>query len=70
MSLLITPIQRVPRYLLLLDKVLEYTPPIHPEYEIVSKAVQGISEIAKIVNDRKREEENKVKQCCLCVLRS
>nr|CAD7443430.1 unnamed protein product [Timema bartmani] len=36
-SLLITPIQRVPRYCLLLREVLAHTAPSHPDYNVLQK---------------------------------
>lgn len=39
-SLLIEPIQRVPRYELLLKSLLDYTERTHPDYETLDKAYQ------------------------------
>lgn len=61
MSLLITPIQRVPRYTLLLERVKDFIPQNHYEHLNLCKAIDEISEIASIVNSRKKDEENTVR---------
>lgn len=55
---LILPVQRIPRYVLLLKELLKYTPETHPEHEPLVKALKRMSEVASFVNQRKREYEN------------
>jgi hypothetical protein len=45
-SFLIMPVQRVPRYKLLLESLLKETPPSHPERAVVTKALQAVSDAA------------------------
>ncbi|GIQ87326.1 hypothetical protein KIPB_009339, partial [Kipferlia bialata] len=60
-SLLIMPVQRIPRYLMLLDTVAKYTPEGAEGRESLLKAVEGIKEVADDVNtaitDHKNREE-------------
>eukprot|EP01083_Nonionella_stella_P144482 451213_1 len=56
-SLMILPIQRLPRYLLLLRALLKFTPPDHPEYDDLAEAVTCISETCVHVNDAKRDAD-------------
>ena len=55
---LITPIQRVPRYILLLTDLLKHTDADHPDYKNIKQALDSIEEIAKYINEKKREAEN------------
>jgi len=50
-SFLIMPVQRVPRYVLLLDAILKNTPPEHPEHADVVKALADVGAVAKQNND-------------------
>jgi len=58
-SLLITPIQRIPRYELLLKDFLKYTYAEHKDYENVKNAFDAIKEVASTLNEKKREDEEK-----------
>ena len=60
-SFLIMPIQRVPRYALLLKELHRFTPTFHKDYQNLTRAVDEISKVAKLINENKREEENKRK---------
>ncbi|OHS97030.1 hypothetical protein TRFO_36813 [Tritrichomonas foetus] len=42
---LITPIQRLPRYILLLRELMKYTPKSHPDYEDLSIAMKKINAV-------------------------
>jgi len=52
-SLLITPIQRIPRYELLLRELIKYTSPKHPQRLTLEYAKEKIAEIAKHINSAK-----------------
>jgi FYVE/RhoGEF/PH domain-containing protein 5/6 len=53
-SYLITPVQRLPRYELLMREVLSSTPPTHPDH-VALVAVQGnIVSVNKAINERMR----------------
>ncbi|XP_076052966.1 FYVE, RhoGEF and PH domain-containing protein 3-like isoform X2 [Oratosquilla oratoria] len=49
-SLLITPVQRVPRYRLLLEELRRYTPEDHPHYSDIIGALEEISRVAEHIN--------------------
>jgi hypothetical protein len=57
-SLLIQPIQRIPRYVLLLETLLKYTRRSHEDYEPTMAALCRIKEIADLINQKKREVDN------------
>eukprot|EP00467_Chlorarachnion_reptans_P002223 CAMPEP_0114523078 /NCGR_PEP_ID=MMETSP0109-20121206/21094_1 /TAXON_ID=29199 /ORGANISM="Chlorarachnion reptans, Strain CCCM449" /LENGTH=550 /DNA_ID=CAMNT_0001704359 /DNA_START=177 /DNA_END=1829 /DNA_ORIENTATION=- len=57
-SYLIQPVQRIPRYVLLLKELKKYTWPEHQEFENLMKALAKAQEIATHVNERKRQIEN------------
>jgi len=50
--LLILPIQRMPRYKLLLQEIIKYTNPTHPDWEQLNNAFQKISEVNDAINDK------------------
>lgn len=56
---LITPIQRIPRYVMLLHELKKATLPAHPDTPLLSLAVQSIEEVANHVNEQKRDAENR-----------
>uniref|UniRef100_A0A7S3ZCI0 DH domain-containing protein n=1 Tax=Lotharella globosa TaxID=91324 RepID=A0A7S3ZCI0_9EUKA len=55
---LIQPVQRIPRYVLLLKELKKYTWPEHKEHDNLVKALAKAQEIATHVNERKRQIEN------------
>ena len=56
-SLLLTPIQRIPRYVLLLKDLQKNTDPGHPDFDNLQKACDAIQAIASEINERKRRDE-------------
>jgi len=57
-SYLITPVQRVPRYLLLMTDLLKKTPINHPQYNGLQRALERIKAVAITLNEAgKRIEE-------------
>eukprot|EP00478_Filoreta_tenera_P000700 GABV01000705.1.p1 GENE.GABV01000705.1~~GABV01000705.1.p1 ORF type:complete len:262 (+),score=73.89 GABV01000705.1:81-788(+) len=56
-SLLITPIQRIAKYPLLLDNLLSLTPPDSPHFADVARARALIAETTNHVNETKRAHE-------------
>lgn len=58
-SYLITPIQRIPRYVMLLHELKKATLPAHPDTPLLSLAVESIEEVANHVNEQKRDAENR-----------
>jgi hypothetical protein len=58
MSLLITPVQRVPRYLLLLRELLRFTPAEHAHRSSLERAIKKIGAIATHINEMQRAFEN------------
>ena len=59
-SLLITPIQRVPRYVLLLDRLRSLTSRDHATFAKIDRAVANMTRLAEFVNNQKTEADNKV----------
>ncbi|XP_014670966.1 PREDICTED: rho guanine nucleotide exchange factor 39-like [Priapulus caudatus] len=64
-ALLITPVQRIPRYKMLLGELLENTPENHDDYSLLKEAVDHISQVALHINENVREHENFIK--CLSI---
>ncbi|KAL1521858.1 hypothetical protein AB1Y20_021509 [Prymnesium parvum] len=61
-SLLIQPVQRVPRYKMLLEQLLKHTPHDHADHGPATRALAAISRLATGVNEavRRREAVEKV----------
>ncbi|EMS13963.1 Rho/RAC guanine nucleotide exchange factor, putative [Entamoeba histolytica HM-3:IMSS] len=57
-SYVILPIQRIPRYGLLLKELIKTVPPQHDEYKELYDSLQRITEVGIIVNENKRKKEN------------
>ncbi|CAI5743122.1 unnamed protein product [Hyaloperonospora brassicae] len=57
-SLLIMPIQRIPRYKLLLERLCEFTPPEHPDAAFLKEAVNRIRSAASLINEIVGRQEN------------
>lgn len=57
-SFLIMPIQRIPRYVLLISDLFKYTPKEHVDYENLFQALKKMEDVAQYVNQKKREAEN------------
>jgi len=55
---LITPVQRLPRYRLLLEDLLRNTPETHSDYPPVKEALAKITSVTDFVNEEKRLSEN------------
>lgn len=55
---LIMPIQRIPRYVMLLRELYRYTLPNHPDHPLLRDAIDRVSELAEHVNESKRESES------------
>jgi Leucine-rich repeat (LRR) protein len=60
-DLMIMPIQRIPRYLLLLQAVFQHTPSSHPDYENLKKAMEKVQDVASYVNKKIEETSNRNK---------
>ncbi|KAL6044463.1 MORN repeat protein [Balamuthia mandrillaris] len=50
-ALLITPVQRIPRYQLLLKELISFTEESHPDYANLKSALEQIKKIADEIND-------------------
>eukprot|EP01119_Soliformovum_irregulare_P018644 TRINITY_DN5761_c0_g1_i2.p1 TRINITY_DN5761_c0_g1~~TRINITY_DN5761_c0_g1_i2.p1 ORF type:complete len:682 (-),score=131.69 TRINITY_DN5761_c0_g1_i2:58-2034(-) len=57
-GLLIQPVQRIPRYQLLLKDLIRNTEANHPDWSNLTKAISKIEGIAKYINEEKRSAEN------------
>lgn len=58
---LIRPVQRVPRYYLLLQDLVKHTSKDHPDYANLASAAQKVQSVAEYMNIKKREAENIMK---------
>ncbi|XP_064098919.1 FYVE, RhoGEF and PH domain-containing protein 3-like [Macrobrachium nipponense] len=56
-SLLITPIQRIPRYRLLLEQLLKHTPKDHPHYGNIVQASEAIEKVAGHIEESLKKAE-------------
>ncbi|CAK9813263.1 Rac guanine nucleotide exchange factor JJ [Anthophora plagiata] len=71
-SLLITPIQRVPRYKLLLQEVLQHTPNKHKEYNLLQVCLVEVEKAARHINTliEEHEETQKLLKLQKCIANS
>jgi hypothetical protein len=60
-ALLITPVQRIPRYKMLLEDVIKNTPDCHPDKANLKLALEQIDAVAWHINEQLREHENSLK---------
>eukprot|EP01130_Rhizamoeba_saxonica_P004937 TRINITY_DN1994_c1_g1_i2.p1 TRINITY_DN1994_c1_g1~~TRINITY_DN1994_c1_g1_i2.p1 ORF type:complete len:559 (+),score=106.95 TRINITY_DN1994_c1_g1_i2:185-1678(+) len=56
-DILIMPVQRMPRYEMLLNDLLKYTPDDHPEYTSIQEALTKLHEISVFMNENNRRIE-------------
>ncbi len=56
-SFLILPIQRIPRYEMLLKELIKATPSDHVDWNTLNDAYSNVQQIASYVNERKRSAE-------------
>jgi len=52
------PVQRIPRYVLLLDTLLKHTNVDHPDYQAIQQALSKVEHVASYVNEQKRRVED------------
>ncbi|KAJ3443359.1 faciogenital dysplasia protein [Anaeramoeba flamelloides] len=57
-SMLIMPVQRLPRYVLFLEELTKKTPHFHEDFEQIKNALEMIKDVTTSVNEGKREFEN------------
>jgi len=57
-AFLILPVQRLPRYVLLLTELTKSTNSTHPGYAVLQRALSNVKDIADFVNEAKRVAEN------------
>ena len=57
-SLLIMPIQRIPRYKLLLEDIVKHTPSWHPDLVLCQNALDKIKAVAAYTNEFVRENQD------------
>lgn len=60
-ALLITPVQRIPRYKLLLEDVIKNTPDCHPDKKCLKEALEQVDALAWHINEQLREHENSLR---------
>lgn len=57
MMMLLTPIQRIFRYEIMLSALLEATSKDHPDYSNIEKAIKKLIQVSEFVNQKKKESE-------------
>eukprot|EP01103_Thecamoeba_quadrilineata_P007423 TRINITY_DN17302_c0_g1_i1.p1 TRINITY_DN17302_c0_g1~~TRINITY_DN17302_c0_g1_i1.p1 ORF type:complete len:1085 (+),score=284.96 TRINITY_DN17302_c0_g1_i1:75-3329(+) len=60
-AFLVTPVQRIPRYVLLLRDLLQNTPQDQSDYHDVEASLEKVSKMAWSINESKRVSENHAK---------
>ena len=60
-SLLITPIQRLPRYKLLLEQLIKHAPKGHSQLSKLKKALEKVRESASRVNESMTDRQNRIR---------
>eukprot|EP00026_Physarum_polycephalum_P001605 Phypoly_transcript_01607.p1 GENE.Phypoly_transcript_01607~~Phypoly_transcript_01607.p1 ORF type:complete len:989 (+),score=174.08 Phypoly_transcript_01607:163-3129(+) len=63
---LILPVQRIPRYIMLLEAIYKYTPASHPDRDDVRKAAHQMRLLAEKINKRKAAVV-KLAEFCACL---
>ena len=58
-SLLVTPVQRIPRYILLLQEIIKFTPQEHPDLKNLTDALVAVKRYADDMNKTVKLSENK-----------
>mmetsp|Transcript_19150 Transcript_19150/g.28631 ORF Transcript_19150/g.28631 Transcript_19150/m.28631 type:complete len:749 (-) Transcript_19150:241-2487(-) len=58
-ALLITPVQRIPRYRLLVAEYIKHTDPSHVDHQNLCKALEKIKETAMIINEAVRKQQQR-----------
>jgi len=56
-SFLIMPVQRLPRYLLLLKELRKYTNSTHPDFDQIGSAIANLESLTATLNESQREKE-------------
>jgi len=56
-SFLITPIQRIPRYQLLLRDLVKRTPHAHPDFQFLAQALDKVKQVGDLINQRKEKSD-------------
>ena len=56
-DILINPIQRIPRYILLLNDMLKHTPEHHPDFQNLQTAASAFQNFATFINENNRRAE-------------
>ena len=59
-SFLIMPVQRIPRYKMLLHELAKRTPCEHPDADDIKKATMAISRVASQINQSIKQQENRL----------
>jgi protein ECT2 len=54
---MIRPIQRLPSVLLLLERLLKYTPLSHPDYQQLNNTMDKLREVARKLNEERGKTE-------------
>eukprot|EP01113_Clastostelium_recurvatum_P034608 TRINITY_DN4714_c0_g1_i4.p1 TRINITY_DN4714_c0_g1~~TRINITY_DN4714_c0_g1_i4.p1 ORF type:complete len:1170 (-),score=340.73 TRINITY_DN4714_c0_g1_i4:32-3541(-) len=64
-SMLIMPVQRLPRYELMLRELIKYTDPTHVDHDNLKNAHQQIQNTNNYINERKRNSDGRMRMITL-----
>ena len=64
-SIMISPIQRIPRYLLLLKELLKCTGPEHPDATLLTQALRAMSDTASALDQSLSVQESALELFCV-----
>lgn len=59
MGLIVTPMQRIPRYKMLVAELLKNTPEEHDDFKDLTEALVVVDTVAKAINEQIKERENR-----------
>eukprot|EP00041_Stephanoeca_diplocostata_P037736 m.1441789 g.1441789 ORF g.1441789 m.1441789 type:complete len:80 (+) comp25095_c0_seq4:2359-2598(+) len=65
---MITPIQRIPRYILLLSDLMKHTHETHPDHQLLAQCVVSMKAIARHINESKKRSEEVRCPACACIV--
>lgn len=57
-SYLILPVQRIPRYKLLLEELVGHTTPLHQDWKELKRALELVKDVALAINEALRAQHN------------
>eukprot|EP01126_Amoeba_proteus_P013774 TRINITY_DN15905_c0_g1_i1.p1 TRINITY_DN15905_c0_g1~~TRINITY_DN15905_c0_g1_i1.p1 ORF type:complete len:386 (+),score=67.68 TRINITY_DN15905_c0_g1_i1:65-1222(+) len=68
-SYLILPVQRIPRYILLVQDIISNTSPTHPDRNCLQLSLVTLKNVADLLNNKRKfeEQQEKMENLCSCI---